>query len=85
MKLQILAMFDKKLGHFMTPFFAQTNGAALRSVGDLVNGKGEELPAQHPEDFQLWELGSWNMLDGSFFVGEPRVIAECENLKTEGR
>lgn len=83
MKLQIMAMRDAKIGEFMTPFFAQSIGAAMRAVGDMVNGSGNETPAVHPEDFSLYCLGSFNTVDGTWFVEQPQLVAECANLKTE--
>lgn len=82
MKLVILALWDEKIEAFMTPFFAQSVGAGIRSLADMVNGSGGEPPAQHPEDFKLFSFGEW-YVDGMFVLSErPQLVAECSNLKT---
>lgn len=82
MKLVMLALYDEKVESFMTPFFAQSVGAGIRSLADMVNGSGQEPPALHPEDFKLYLLAEWHP-DGELQVAaRPSVVAECVNLKT---
>ena len=38
MKLEMLALYDAKVEAFMSPFFAQSVGAAVRELSDMVNG-----------------------------------------------
>lgn len=86
MKLAMLALYDRKVEEFMTPFFAQTTGAAVRSLSDLVNGRGQErgqeTPAVHPEDFSLYQFGWW--VSGGVFdlLTKPELVCECANLKS---
>lgn len=83
MKLEMMALYDVKVDAFMTPFFAQSVGAAMRSLADLVNGKGGEAPALHPEDFSLWRFGTWYE-DGKLELEPaPVQVALCVNLKRE--
>lgn len=84
MKLVMLALRDVKVMEFMTPFAAQSVGAAVRSVSDLVNGGGSEGPAKHPEDFSLWQLAYFDTSDGQY-TGRCELVAECVNLKTVER
>lgn len=65
MLMQVFAIRDRQLNAFMQPFFAQTTGAATRSFRDLVNEKGHQLN-NHPEDYELWHLATWNDTDASF-------------------
>lgn len=85
MNLVMLALHDAKLGLFMTPFFAQTAGSAMRSLADLVNGSGDEPPTKHPEDFKLYLLGSWSPEGYLEVKKSPELVCECVNLKTERR
>lgn len=87
MKLEILALYDSKSEAFMTPFFAQSVGAAVRSLSDLVNNRGEqrnEAPALHPEDFSLFRLGTWWDEGKIELERAPVQVALCVNLKSEG-
>lgn len=80
MKLEMLALYDDKIGEFMTPFFAQSVGAAVRSLDDLVNGHGEEAPTKHPNDFRLFRLGSFDS-NGAVFEPAMVIVCECGDLK----
>ena len=47
----------------------------VRSFGDEINNP-ESAISKHPEDFDLYELGSFNDEDAAFICGErPRQIA----------
>lgn len=82
MKMEIMALRDSKLDAFIQPFFAQTIGSAMRAVADMVNGRGDEPPSRHPEDFSLWHLGTWDDV-GVFELEAPSKVADCDNLRTK--
>lgn len=83
MNLVILALFDAKIGQFMTPFFAQSVGAGVRSLSDLVNSRGDEPPARHPDDFRLYHLGAWSP-DGYMELKKaPELVCEASSLKEQ--
>jgi len=65
MKMEICAIRDRQLNGFMQPFFTQSKGQAIRAFSDLVNDKQHPV-GQHPEDYDLWHLGSWTDDDGRF-------------------
>lgn len=83
MKLEMLALYDAKVGAYMTPFFAQSVGAAVRSLSDLVNGPGDEAPKLHPEDFSLFKFGTWFEEGVLTLETAPVEVARCINLKRE--
>ena len=56
--LNCYAIFDKKALSFATPFFAPRDAVAVRSFEDLVRDK-RSLVSQHPEDFALHLVGSF--------------------------
>lgn len=59
------AVFDSKIGTYARPFQMQTSGEALRSWMDIVNDEKTQF-YKHPEDFTLFELGSYNDDTGKF-------------------
>lgn len=62
MILKVFSLFDSKSKSYGNPFFMNSAGAAVRAFSDLINGV-DSLPAKHPGDFVLYEIGSFD--DGS--------------------
>jgi len=58
MKMKIFSMYDTKLEGFMRPFFLQTEAVAVRAIIDLAKDPAEQT-SKHPEDFVLYELGTF--------------------------
>lgn len=83
MMLQICCLKDTKAEAFMTPFFVPTMGVAFRSLGDeiAVPREGNTLAA-HPEDFQLWTLGTYDNDTGKL-LSRVELVCECTTLRRE--
>jgi len=74
MKLKIYAIIDYKVGAFMRPFFAQSNGEALRIWEDSVNDQKSGF-FKHPSDYCLYELGAFDPIGGRIDTLEtPNVL-----------
>lgn len=58
-------VFDVKTGAYMVPFYQPTRGAAERAFIDAVRDPSHTF-AKHPEDFTLFEIGSFDDGDASF-------------------
>lgn len=84
MKLVILAIYDRQLDAFMTPFFAQSVNAGIRSFGDLINSNPQEMEAaRHPDDYDLYHLGEFDSDKGTLTMVdklEPQQVAVGKNL-----
>lgn len=83
MKMLIIATRDIVSNVFGQPVFVPHLGQAIRSFGDECRRKepGNVL-AQHPEDFELWLLGTYNDADGSFEdQNERKQIAVGANYR----
>lgn len=76
MKFVICAVRDRAVDQFNTPFFVAALGQAVRSFSDEVNrvAEGNQMN-MHPEDFDLYTLGSYESDDGSFVTDKPRMVA----------
>lgn len=60
MRLVIMCVRDIKAGAFGNPFFVSSVGQAERSFSDEINRVAEDNTMyKHPEDFELFELGSF--------------------------
>jgi len=58
MKMHIVVLRDIKANVFAQPQFVASIGGFLRSFADECNGdKTKSIVAQHPEDFEVYELG----------------------------
>jgi hypothetical protein len=66
-KLVVCAVRDAALQAYARPFFVPTKGVAMRSFRDEVKRKAEDNPMhQHPEDYELFALGTFDEASGVF-------------------
>lgn len=59
----IYSVFDLKGETFSQPYFAVTDGVAMRLFGDACLDPETPL-GRHPEDFSLYRVGVWNCDNG---------------------
>lgn len=83
--LFVCAVFDVQSQAFARPLFVAAKGVAVRMVADEVNrAAADNLMYQHPEDFRLFELGSWDENTGLFAAAQPLLIVDCVSLRGDG-
>lgn len=84
MKYVVLAVRDRSADCFGTPMFTVSKGTAIRSFSDEVNRVDpNNMLNKHPEDFDLYELGSYDDATGVFDCGTPRQLAVGKDLVRE--
>lgn len=67
MRLFVCSVYDRQLEAYMTPFFAQSKGMAIRSFSDEVNRAAEDnVLYKHPGDFELHCLAVFESDGGTF-------------------
>ena len=79
----IVSVKDTAAQAFGRPVFVPSIPVALRSFRDEVNRKdsNEDL-ARHPDDFELYELASFDDATGIIaMLSEPRLVARAKDLK----
>lgn len=70
MQIHLFCVFDKQLEEFNTPMAFPSRGVAIRSFCDEVKREASENQMrQHPEDFSLWYVGTFDSVQGEF--GSP--------------
>lgn len=75
MKHEICAIRDRAVDAFLRPFFATHLGGAKRSFRDEVNRAAPDNAMHaHPEDYDLYHLGSFDDNTGLFESHTPRQI-----------
>lgn len=78
----IVSVKDTAAQAFGRPLFVPATAVAVRSFRDEINRKdSNEDMARHPEDFELYELGSFDDSTGVISVTEPRLVARAKDLK----
>lgn len=78
---RIVVIRDRAANVFGQPAFVTSLGGAIRSFGDEVNRRdGKNMMAMHPDDFDLYEVGTYDDSDGSFSTFTPRQIAVGKDL-----
>lgn len=82
MKLVIVVVRDRSADVFAQPMFVANRGSAIRSFADQVNDSRDEknILNRHPEDFDLFELGTYDDSTGLFESGVPKQIAVGKDL-----
>lgn len=80
--LHIVSVRDRAVDAYMQPFFVAAPGAAIRSFVDECNRPDSPMCA-HPEDYDLYLLGTFNDANGMFVPNEtPRQIAIGKDCKS---
>ena len=80
MMLRAYTVYDNKALQFHAPFFAATDGAALRSFDDLSNDPNTTV-GRHPSDYSLYRIGEYDDSKGSLLPIQPIVhVADAAQL-----
>ena len=74
MNLNIYSIYDEAAQAYMTPFFMHNDQLAIRAFSNQTTG--ETQIANHPEQFILFKIGSYNDKDASI---------ETTQIKSLGR
>lgn len=80
MKYAVCAVKDRAVNAYNRPIYVPTVGVAIRSFNDECNKKDSELH-NHPEDYDLYEIGSWDDETAIYSSLEtPRVITRAQDI-----
>jgi len=81
MNLLVLAIRDRAADVFGQPIFVPSLGGAIRSFGDEVNRKDSQNNlANHPEDFDLYQIGVYDDNTGHIEASAPRMVAVGKDM-----
>ncbi len=84
MKLNIYTIFDTAAGLYMRPWYASSDGAAVRAFGDLAKDPEHEI-GQHPEDYSLFRIGVYDDNNAVMTVEDRDCIATALELVSHAR
>jgi hypothetical protein len=83
MRRLVVAVRDRASDTFGQPFYVVARGQAIRSFSDEINRVAQDNPLNaHPDDFDLYELGTYEDSTGMFETGVPVMVAVGKDLVT---
>lgn len=82
--MKVYSIYDNKALTWGQPYFAQNKHTALRSFSDAVNNP-ESPFGQHPGDYVLYEIGTWDEFTGQIAGHETNenLGMAADYIKTE--
>jgi hypothetical protein len=81
MRLSIYSIYDKTAQAYIQPFYMHNNGLAIRAFQDNVNdNSGNNNINKHPNQFDLYKLGTYDDKTGVIESHSPEVIAHGPEL-----
>jgi hypothetical protein len=84
MEKPVVVLFDNVANIYKDPFYPPTKGVALREFQDAVNNPKNGQLFNHPSDFDLFVIGSYDEQTGKLTVLDvPEKLANCASLKLE--
>lgn len=78
--MKIVAVKDRALDAYGQPIFVRALGEALRSFSDEVNKGRESTIGQHPEDYDLYEIGDYEDREGKLIPCSPRLLLRGQDV-----
>jgi hypothetical protein len=82
MILRICAIYDEKLGEFMSIHGVQSTGVATRTFQEEVNRVDERNSLnKYPVDFSLYHIGDFDSVDGVISPQiPPKLLVKASDL-----
>jgi len=83
MKLIICTVKDRAADAYGRPMFVPSTGVAIRSFSDEINrNNADNQLYNHPDDFDLYELGEFDDNTGLFSLHEqPKLLSLGKQVK----
>lgn len=89
MKMILIGIFDRKAQMFISLEPTPNVNVSLRQLTENINTKGDSPLYKWPQDYSLWDLGTWDNESGMAHRRESdsceyerKLIVECESLKS---
>lgn len=79
---QMCTVLDMVAQQYGRPFFAVSEGSAIRGFQDEVNRPGDSVLFQHPDDFQLFIMGQFDDETAAIdLLDTPRLLVSGAQMK----
>lgn len=70
MKQNVIAVYDKKIGLYGSPFYVRHNGEAIREW-DIIRRDTNKKFGKNPEDFDLYQIAVYDDETGEHHTLQP--------------
>lgn len=75
----VFSICDGKAGSWLPPFFARSEGSAIRSLMNALSDVNSDF-SKYPEDYTLYRIGTFNDDSGSLDGYSPVAVVRCAVL-----
>lgn len=83
MMFKVFTVYDSKAECYLPPIYVKSKGEVIRSIGELANNPEHNF-GKYPEDYTLFEVGSWNDNDCKFdLLSTPNSMGVILEFKRE--
>ena len=82
MMLNVYAIKDVRTEAFLKPFFVQNEAVMRRAVFDASRDENNTMSI-HPEDYQVFELGTYDDNTGEISAVPPKFLFNVVDLHKE--
>lgn len=83
MHKKIFIVKDIKLGTYFTPSYAEHQTELTRALSEIVNAptiKDSHQFTKYPQDFELFEIGTYNKQTGEITTNDKKFILNFTEL-----
>jgi len=80
--MRIYTIYDTKAEHYGNPVYIRTDAEARRMFGKISTDTQTEV-GQHPEDFLLYRIGTWDAENGMITTEAGTCIAKAIEFQKE--
>lgn len=81
MKLFMFSVFDRASKVFAKPFCDVSEASASRALSGEVNSSGSDsLLSKHPDDFDMYNIGTYDDSTGAVEPCEPVLVVRAKDL-----
>lgn len=74
--MKMYCVYDSKVESYGRPFFMKNKGEAVRGFQEIANDPTSQI-CKYPEDFTLFELGSFDDQTCKFVINSTPVSIGC--------
>lgn len=80
----LISIKDRSVDAYQPCQAVRSEGEAIRSFQDAINNPESGVMHRHPDDFDLYAIGTFDDSNAQLNYGEPRKIADGKQLSMKG-